>query len=175
EEKKTDTHRHCYQSRLSFWHTSSRYSIRGVAYGFYDNAKPAPMAIPRDIVTGLVIVFSRYLPIIAPIAMAASLGAKKSTPFGMGTRRDATTRLPLACCCSEPWSSSRRCSSCRWQPLVRWWSPGDRCPSVGNGEGDNTSADTPRQPLRTEKRERAGVPRGLDPNGSQRADIRRDA
>jgi K+-transporting ATPase ATPase A chain len=36
-------------------------------------------------------IFSRYLPIIAPIAMAASLGAKKSSPFGLGTLRDDTT------------------------------------------------------------------------------------
>ena len=61
-----------------------------MAYGFYDNAKQAPMAIPRDIVTGLVIVFSRFLPIIAPIAMAASLAAKKSSPFRLGTLRDDT-------------------------------------------------------------------------------------
>jgi K+-transporting ATPase ATPase A chain len=35
-------------------------------------------------------IFSRYLPIIAPIAMAASLGAKKTSPFGLGTLRDDT-------------------------------------------------------------------------------------
>jgi K+-transporting ATPase ATPase A chain len=34
--------------------------------------------------------FGRYLPIIAPVAMAASLGAKKSSPFGLGTLRDDT-------------------------------------------------------------------------------------
>ena len=34
--------------------------------------------------------FSRYLPIIAPIAMAAALGYKKPTPFGLGTLRDDT-------------------------------------------------------------------------------------
>ena len=34
--------------------------------------------------------FSRYLPIIAPIAMAAYLGAKKPAPFGPGTLRDDT-------------------------------------------------------------------------------------
>ena len=39
---------------------------------------------------GLVIMFGRYLPIIAPIAMAAFLGMKKSTPFGLGTLRDDT-------------------------------------------------------------------------------------
>ena len=38
----------------------------------------------------LVIIISRFLPIIAPIAMAASLGAKKSTPFTLGTLRDDT-------------------------------------------------------------------------------------
>ena len=32
-------------------------------------------------------IFSRFLPIIAPIAMAAFLGAKKTSPFGMGTLR----------------------------------------------------------------------------------------
>ena len=34
--------------------------------------------------------FARYLPIIAPFAMAASLGAKKPTPFSLGTMRDNT-------------------------------------------------------------------------------------
>jgi K+-transporting ATPase ATPase A chain len=32
--------------------------------------------------------FGRFLPIIAPVAMAASLGAKKASPFGLGTLRD---------------------------------------------------------------------------------------
>ena len=40
--------------------------------------------------SGLVIVISRFIPIIAPIAMAASLGCKKSAPFGLGTLRDDT-------------------------------------------------------------------------------------
>jgi potassium-transporting ATPase potassium-binding subunit len=46
--------------------------------------------VPWDIATALVMIFSRYLPIVAPIAMAASLGAKKSSPFGLGTLRDDT-------------------------------------------------------------------------------------
>ncbi|HVN71680.1 MAG TPA: potassium-transporting ATPase subunit KdpA [Desulfomonilia bacterium] len=62
----------------------------GVAYGFANNPNPAPMAIPWDIAAGLVMLFSRYLPIIAPIAMAASLGAKKASPAGLGTLRDDT-------------------------------------------------------------------------------------
>jgi potassium-transporting ATPase potassium-binding subunit len=46
--------------------------------------------VPWDIATALVMIFSRYLPIVAPIAMAASLGAKKSSPFGLRTLRDDT-------------------------------------------------------------------------------------
>ncbi len=48
-----------------------------------------------NIATGLVIVFSRFLPIIAPIAMAAFLGAKKSTHFGLGTLRSDTFTFGL--------------------------------------------------------------------------------
>jgi K+-transporting ATPase ATPase A chain len=66
-----------------------------VAYGFWNNPNPAPTAIPWDIATGLVMLFSRYLPIVAPIAMAASLGAKKSSPFGLGTLRTDTVTFGI--------------------------------------------------------------------------------
>jgi K+-transporting ATPase ATPase A chain len=79
-----------YQFSSASANNGSAFDGLGVAYGFFNNPNPAPTAIPWDIATGLVIVFSRYLPIIAPIAMAASLGAKKSTPFGAGTLRDDT-------------------------------------------------------------------------------------
>ena len=59
-----------------------------VAYGLVSNPNPAPTAIPWNIAAGLVMLFSRYLPIIAPMAMAAYLGAKKTSPFGLGTLRD---------------------------------------------------------------------------------------
>jgi len=62
----------------------------GVTYGFNDNTAPAPSAVPFDIAAALVIIISRFLPIIAPIAMAASLGKKRSAPFGLGTLRDDT-------------------------------------------------------------------------------------
>jgi len=61
-----------------------------VVYGLASNPNPAPTAIPWNIAAGLVMVFSRYLPIVAPIAMAAYLGAKKSSPFGLGTLRTDT-------------------------------------------------------------------------------------
>ena len=66
-----------------------------VAYGLVSNANPAPTAIPWNIAAGLVVVFSRYLPIVAPIAMAAFLGEKKSSPFGLGTLRDDTVTFGL--------------------------------------------------------------------------------
>jgi potassium-transporting ATPase potassium-binding subunit len=62
----------------------------GVSYGFASNPTPPPGAAAFDIAAGLVMLFSRYLPIVAPIAMAASLGAKKAAPSGLGTLRDDT-------------------------------------------------------------------------------------
>lgn len=59
-------------------------------YGLASNPNPNPQAIPWNIAAGLVMLFSRYLPIVAPIAMAAYLGAKKSSPFGSGTLRTDT-------------------------------------------------------------------------------------
>jgi K+-transporting ATPase ATPase A chain len=61
-----------------------------VVYGLANNPNPNPEAIPWNIAAGLVMLFSRYLPIVAPIAMAAYLGAKKSSPFGLGTLRTDT-------------------------------------------------------------------------------------
>jgi len=59
-------------------------------YGFNDNKEPAPYSPYWDIVTGLVMLFSRFIPIIAPIALAGSLAAKKRTPFTTGTLRTDT-------------------------------------------------------------------------------------
>jgi K+-transporting ATPase ATPase A chain len=56
-------------------------------YGYYDNQTPAPFSPHWDIATGLVMLISRYIPIVAPIALAASLAAKKTTPFTAGTMR----------------------------------------------------------------------------------------
>src|ERR1700757_1191426 len=62
----------------------------GDTWGFNANPNPAPTSQAWDIGTGLVMLFSRYLPIVAPIAMAAFLGAKKESPFSVGTMRDDT-------------------------------------------------------------------------------------
>jgi len=66
-----------------------------VAYGLASNPNPAPTAIPWNIAAGLVIIFSRFLPIVAPIAMAAFLGEKKSAPFGLGTLRTDTVTFGI--------------------------------------------------------------------------------
>jgi K+-transporting ATPase ATPase A chain len=66
----------------------------GDTWGFNkpeDNASPpAPYSPQWDIATGLVMVISRFIPIIAPLALAGSLAAKKPTPFTAGTLRTDT-------------------------------------------------------------------------------------
>jgi K+-transporting ATPase ATPase A chain len=79
-----------YQFSSASANNGSAFDGLGVTYGFNSNTNPAPEARPWDIVSGLVMIFGRYLPIIAPMAMAAALGYKKQTPFGLGTLRDDT-------------------------------------------------------------------------------------
>jgi len=66
----------------------------GDSYGFNDPtanpSTPAPYVPHWDIATALVMVFGRFIPIIAPIAFAASLAGKKPTPFTAGTLRTDT-------------------------------------------------------------------------------------
>src|SRR5947199_1489447 len=56
----------------------------GDTYGFAkaeDNrSPPAPYSVHWDIACGLVLIFGRFIPIIAPLAFAASLAAKRPTP-----------------------------------------------------------------------------------------------
>jgi potassium-transporting ATPase potassium-binding subunit len=80
-----------YQFSSASANNGSAFDGLGVTYGLNNNPNPSPTAIQWDIATALVILISRFLPIIAPIAMAASLGAKKSVPFSLGTLRDDTS------------------------------------------------------------------------------------
>ncbi len=59
-------------------------------YGFNDNKEPAVYSPHWDIATGLVMLLGRFIPIIAPLALAGSLAAKKRTPFTSGTLRTDT-------------------------------------------------------------------------------------
>ncbi len=66
----------------------------GDTYGFNDDqanpSPPAPTSIAWDLATGLVMLMSRFVPIIAPVAITGSLAAKKRTPFTVGTMRTDT-------------------------------------------------------------------------------------
>jgi K+-transporting ATPase ATPase A chain len=66
----------------------------GDTWGFNkpaDNpSQPAPYSPQWDIATGLVMLISRFVPILAPIALAGSLMVKKPTPFTSGTMRTDT-------------------------------------------------------------------------------------
>lgn len=55
-----------------------------------NNSPPSPYSPQWDIATGLVMLISRFIPIIAAIALAASLATKKATPFTAGTLRTDT-------------------------------------------------------------------------------------
>jgi K+-transporting ATPase ATPase A chain len=59
-------------------------------YGFNDNKEAGPQTVPWDIITGIVMLLGRFVPIVAPLALAASLAAKKPTPFTAGTMRTDT-------------------------------------------------------------------------------------
>ncbi len=71
----------------------------GDSYGFNDltanPSAPAAYAPHWDIATALVMVFGRFVPIVAPIAFAASLSGKKPTPFTAGTLRTDTVTFGL--------------------------------------------------------------------------------
>jgi K+-transporting ATPase ATPase A chain len=80
-----------YQFSSASANNGSAFDGLGVTYGFA-NSPVAPTAAAWDIAAGIVIIISRFLPIVAPIAMAGILGAKKSSPFGLGTlRTDSVT------------------------------------------------------------------------------------
>lgn len=79
-----------YQFSSDSANNGSAFDGLGVTYGLNNNPNPSPEAVPWDIAAGFVIMFGRFLPIIAPIAMAGFLGMRKSTPFGLGTLRDDT-------------------------------------------------------------------------------------
>ena len=60
-----------------------------------ENADAARRGWVWDVSTALVMLFGRYVPIIAPILLAASLARKKRTPFTTGTLRTDTLTFGL--------------------------------------------------------------------------------
>ena len=79
-----------YQFSSASANNGSAFDGLSTTYGLNNNPNPAPTAVQWDAATGLVMLFSRYLPIVAPIAMAAYLGRKKAAPATLGTMRDNT-------------------------------------------------------------------------------------
>ena len=79
-----------YEFSSSSANNGSGFEGLGDTYGANDNPAPAPESPYWDIAAGLVMLLSRFIPVIAPLAFAASLGAKKPTPFTVGTMRTDT-------------------------------------------------------------------------------------
>ena len=73
-----------YQFSSASANNGSAFDGLGVTLRLNNNPSPSPEAVPFDIATGLVIIISRFLPIIAPIAMAASLGRRSRPPLVWG-------------------------------------------------------------------------------------------
>src|SRR5439155_12855600 len=55
-----------------------------------NGSPPAPYSPHWDVATGLVMLLGRFIPIIAPLALAGGLAVKKQTPFTAGTLRTDT-------------------------------------------------------------------------------------
>ena len=83
-----------YEFSSSSANNGSGFEGLGDTHGFNDPAAnlsaPAEYSFQWDIATGLVMLISRFIPIVAPLAIAGSLAAKKPTPFTAGTMRTDT-------------------------------------------------------------------------------------
>lgn len=79
-----------YEFSSSSANNGSGFEGLGDTYGANDNPNPAPESPYWDIATGLVMLLGRFIPVIAPLALAASLAKKKPTPFTAGTMRTDT-------------------------------------------------------------------------------------
>ena len=86
-----------YEFSTASANNGSEFGGLNTTWGVNDNADnhAAPYSRPWDIATGLVMLLSRFIPVIAPLAFAASLGAKKPTPFTVGTMRTDTLTFGL--------------------------------------------------------------------------------
>jgi K+-transporting ATPase ATPase A chain len=83
-----------YEFSSSSANNGSGFEGLGDTWGFNapqeNNSSPAPYSQYWDIATGLVMLFGRLIPIVAPIALAGGLAAKKRTPYTAGTLRTDT-------------------------------------------------------------------------------------
>ena len=91
-----------YQYSSASANNGSAFDGLGVTYGLNNNPNPSPEAVPFDIGAGLVMLFSRYLPIIAPIAMAFSLHPPNSWTPRRALRMPYTPRTTPRAIRSRP-------------------------------------------------------------------------
>jgi K+-transporting ATPase ATPase A chain len=64
-------------------------------WGAADNPQPAPFSLHWDIATGVVMLVSRFVPLLAALALTGGLALKKPTPHTVGTLR--TDTVTFAC------------------------------------------------------------------------------
>jgi K+-transporting ATPase ATPase A chain len=83
-----------YEFSSSSANNGSGFEGLGDTWGFNDPkanlSPPAEYSRSWDVATGIVMLLGRLIPIIAPLALAAGLAAKKPTPFTSGTLRTDT-------------------------------------------------------------------------------------
>ncbi|MCU0704275.1 MAG: potassium-transporting ATPase subunit KdpA [Fimbriiglobus sp.] len=84
-----------YEFTSSAANNGSGFEGLGDSYGFNDRPPLAPYGAHWDIACGLVMLLARFIPIVAPIAFAASLAAKRPTPFTAGTLRTDTVTFGI--------------------------------------------------------------------------------
>ncbi len=89
-----------YQFSSSAANNGSAFGGLGSIWGFNNPivtgvTAPAPASAFYDVGTALVILFGRLIPIVAPLALAGGLIAKKPTPFTVGTLRTDTLTFGL--------------------------------------------------------------------------------
>jgi K+-transporting ATPase ATPase A chain len=88
-----------YQFSSSSANNGSGFEGLGDTWGFNNPDKnpsaPAPGSPYLDLGTSFVLLLSRFIPMIAPLALAGSLALKKPTPFTVGTLRTDTLTFAL--------------------------------------------------------------------------------
>ena len=87
-----------YEFSSSSANNGSGFEGLGDTWGFnskQDNPSPAPESPFWDIGTGIVILLGRFVPVVAPLALAGSIALKKPTPFTAGTLRTDTLTFGL--------------------------------------------------------------------------------
>ncbi len=84
-----------YEFSSSSANNGSEFAGLQQTWGAYDNPTPAPYSFQWDVATGIVMLASRFLPLLAALALAGGLAAKKPTPHTVGSLN--TDTFTFAC------------------------------------------------------------------------------